>query len=313
MDRQNLIRIVTYVMPWEMDEFDRMITTFARSRFYLNEDNKVIFDCVLNISDKTFDWKKSKLDKQFFIDKFNLIKLKCDWAHEVNFNIEENNKLLGCNDLRRSVLRNSSDDCGILWIDPDIQFPVHALKVMFDVYNQIKDEYFLVTPQTIKMWDESWDPIVNKQFIDKNFDFRLNYDFYHLDVLNESYRDKISIDTCNFIKFGGGLFTLYSSNLLKFIDIPDSFLSYGQDDTYMLFSCIEMKKANFNINQYLIENVVVSENYSMQNIDGTMDILKNPYDRLLVRRKTKAQIRHDNESNFNNEMTQMIGKIRNYG
>ena len=291
MDRQNLIRIVTYVMPWEVDEFDRMMTTFARSKYYLDVNNKVIFDCVLNTSDEIFDWENSKLDKQFFIDKFNLIKLKCDWAHEVNFNIEENNKLLGCNDLRRSVLRNSSDDCGILWIDPDIQFPVHALKVMFDVYNQIKDEYFLVTPQTIKMWDESWDPIVNKQFIDKNFDFRLNYDFYHLDVLNESYRDKISIDTCNFIKFGGGLFTLYSSNLLKFIDIPDSFLSYGQDDTYMLFSCIEMKKANFNINQYLIENVVVSENYSMQNIDGTMDILKNPYDRLLVKNITKDELR----------------------
>ena len=37
MDRQNLIRIVTYVMPWEIDEFDRMITTFAKSKHYLND------------------------------------------------------------------------------------------------------------------------------------------------------------------------------------------------------------------------------------------------------------------------------------
>ena len=43
MDRQNLIRIVTYVMPWEIDEFDRLITTFARARHYLDDDNKVIY------------------------------------------------------------------------------------------------------------------------------------------------------------------------------------------------------------------------------------------------------------------------------
>ena len=73
MDRQNLIRIVTYVMPWEIDEFDRMITTFAKSKHYLNDGEKVIFDCALNISDKTFDWKQSKLDQQFFVDKFNMI------------------------------------------------------------------------------------------------------------------------------------------------------------------------------------------------------------------------------------------------
>ena len=131
MGRKNLIRIVTYVMPWEIDEFDRMITTFARSSYYLSDDNKVIFDCVLNVSDSTFDWEKSKLDKQFFVDKFNIIKQKCDWANEVNFKVEEGDKLLGCNDLRRTTLRNSDDDCGILWVDSDIQFPVHLLKVMY--------------------------------------------------------------------------------------------------------------------------------------------------------------------------------------
>ena len=306
MVRKNLIKIVTYVMPWEMDEFDRMITTFARSRYYLSPENKINFECVLNISDSTFNWEESKLDKQFFVDKFNIIKQKCDWANEVNFKVEEGDKLLGCNDLRRSVLRDSDDDCGILWVDSDIQFPVHLLKVMFDVYNHSKDEYFIVTPQTIKMWDDTWDPIVNEYFLDKEYDFRLNYDFYHLDILNEGYRDKISINPCNFIKFAGGLFTLYSSNLLKYIDIPDSFLSYGFDDTYMLFSCAEMKNCGFNINQYVIKNIVVSENYKMQNVD----ITKNPYERLLVKHKSKADIRTDNKINFQKEMQKMIGKIR---
>ena len=161
MDRQNLLRIVTYVMPSEIDEFDRMITTFAKSKHYLNDGEKVIFDCALNISDKTFDWKQSKLDQQFFVDKFNMIQEKCDWAHQVNFTIEQEGYLLGCNDLRRNILRSSDDDCGILWVDPDIQFPNHLLKVMFDAYSQIKDEYFIITPEMIKMWDSSWDKITN--------------------------------------------------------------------------------------------------------------------------------------------------------
>ena len=311
MNRQNLIRIVTYVMPWEIDEFDRLMTTFARSRHYLESGNKVIFDCVLNISDKSFKWGESKLDKQFFIDKFNIIKIKCDWAHEVNFDVEEGDKLLGCNDLRRETLRKSDDDCGIIWVDSDIQFPVHLLKVMFDVYNHCKDDYFIVTPQTIKMWDGSWDPLVNKYFNDNDYNFRLDYDFYHLDFLNESYRDSIEVKPCNFIKFAGGLFTLYSSNLLKYIDIPDSFLSYGYDDTYMLFSAKKMKNHNFNLNQYLIKNVVVAENYKMQTIDGTMDILKNPYDRLLVKSTTKADIRSNNKEIYNNEMGKIYRKIEN--
>ena len=308
MDRQNLIRIVTYVMPWEMDEFDRMITTFARSRFYLNEDNKVIFDCVLNISDKTFDWKKSKLDKQFFIDKFNIIKEKCDWAHEVNFNIEEGDKLLGCNDLRRSILRNSDDDCGILWVDPDIQFPNHLLKVMFDAYNQLKDEYLIITPQMIKMWDSSWDCIVNDYFHTLDYESYKTYDFYQLDILNDHYRDKIHVYRNDVIKFGGGLFTLYSSNLLKFIDIPDSFLSYGFDDTYVLFSCSEMKNSGYDLNQYMIKNIVVSESYKLQFSDQTHT--KNPYDRLLVKKQTKDEIRANNEEIFNREMNKMFTKIK---
>ena len=74
----------------------------------------------------------------------------------------------------------------------------------------------------------------------------------------------------------------------------------------MLFSCAEMKNCGFNINQYLIKNIVVAENYKMQNID----ITKNPYERLLTKHKTKADIRTDNKVNFQNEMQKMIGKIR---
>ena len=74
----------------------------------------------------------------------------------------------------------------------------------------------------------------------------------------------------------------------------------------MLFSCAEMKNNGFNINQYLIKNIVVAENYKMQNID----ITKNPYERLLVKHKSKADIRTDNKVNFENEIQKMIKKIR---
>ena len=67
-----------------------------------------------------------------------------------------------------------------------------------------------------------------------------------------------------------------------------------------------MKNCGFNINQYVIKNIVVSENYKMQNVD----ITKNPYERLLVKHKSKSDIRTDNKVNFQNEMTKMIKKIR---
>ena len=58
----------------------------------------------------------------------------------------------------------------------------------------------------------------------------------------------------------------------------------------------------------MIKNIVVSESYKLQFSDQTHT--KNPYDRLLVKKQTKDEIRANNEEIFNREMNKMFTKIK---
>ena len=66
---------------------------------------------------------------------------------------------------------------------------------------------------------------------------------------------------------------MFSANLLKYIDIPDSFGSYGLDDTFV-FECAKMMKLyGHKINQYTLDNMLVCENRRYRDL--------NPYEKFI--------------------------------
>jgi hypothetical protein len=57
-----------------------------------------------------------------------------------------------------------------------------------------------------------------------------------------------------------GWFTLVSKPLLNLVKIPESFRGYGPDDTFLMYGSQIAKEAGYNINQYILEGIYVSEN-----------------------------------------------------
>ena len=93
------------------------------------------------------------------------------------------------------------------------------------------------------------------------------YDIKIPDYLENSHKnislalDKGDINLLKsaYIKFGGGWFNVFSKNLLKLIDVPDSLGHYGLDDTFVAEAANILKNNNYNVEQYIINDVIVKE------------------------------------------------------
>ncbi len=49
---------------------------------------------------------------------------------------------------------------------PDMYFSEHLLAYMIEGAKSIKNEYFVITPQISKLWDDTWDILVNPLYKD---------------------------------------------------------------------------------------------------------------------------------------------------
>ncbi len=290
------IQILLHILPREIDELERICDHLHRSSFFLSPDDKVNLDITLNLSNEFTDWDKSLLPKEFFIEKFKSIEIKSDWTNKNIFELNYDKICMGCNDKRRNSIRKYSDSVShFLYLDPDVSFPMWGLYYMFRAIESINSEYYMITGETQRLWDESWDCIVNKRYLNTPIgpeDFsKLNlraykkFDPYKID---KEFFDNIGdtkIKPINNFKFGGGWFNVFSSNMLKFIDIPDELGSYGLDDTYVLQCAQLMGQKGYDIKQYVIENLLVCESRKYKKFPTGMqkeNVEVNPYNKLLV-------------------------------
>ena len=242
-----------------------------------------------------------------------MMERKADWTHKNIFDVVDDNSVLGCNDKRRNSIRKYADTTShFTYMDCDIFFPMYMLNYIFRSLEQIDKEYHIVNPQILKLWDASWDVISNDRWLHYGFDSFIwkSYDHYALDKECFDYLDEVGIKPIPTIKFGGGLFCTFSSNLLKLVDIPDTFPGYGLDDTFVATCCQYMLGNGFPIQQYLLENIIVMENKKYK--------FENPYVKMLsdntlgdggnVMKKEFLKVA---EANFNKEVQNFIRRLQN--
>ena len=270
------LQIILHCLPREIDEVERICNHLQRSSHFLDEKDKVILDFTLNLSDTLTDWKKSKLPKEFFIEKWKTIEQRSDWTHKNIFEINTDNTCLGCNDKRRNSIRKYSDDVThFMYLDTDVHFSIYDLTYIFRAIEQIKNEYHIISSQLLRLWDEGWDIISNDRFIPMGYDSKiwLKFDPFGIDVEVLKYVNELGLKELPYVKFGGGWFNVFSSNLLKFIDVPDSLSSYGLDDTFVGDCSNLMKQKGYDVSQYVLENIVVCENRKYRDL--------NPYNNMI--------------------------------
>jgi hypothetical protein len=289
-----ITQIVIHLLPQEIDWFEWQIKQLKQGSYYLEEDDKIILDVTLNLN--LVEWEKSQLPKQFFIDKFLQIEKLCDWC-KTQFIIDQENKCLGCNDKRREAIRTTNAD-NILYLDTDLIFRPELLSYIIIASKVIDHDYYIISPQTVRMWDNSWDIITNSSYLDIPADMETYYNNDPFKVISK-INDNIKLCEIPQFKFGGGWFNLLSTKLLKVTDIPDSLGPYGVDDLYIMICCEIMKQQKYDIQQYILDNSVVIENFKYR---------WNPYKNYLYLIDKQIQFKKQAENNLNTEIQYFINK-----
>ena len=140
----------------------------------------------------------------------------------------------------------------------------------------------------------------NKNYINHIPDLDKYYNSDPFKIIVDGMGESVGLKSIDIFKFGGGWFNLLSTNLLKLTDIPDSFGPYGVDDSYVMICCGILKNKKYDIKQYVLENMIVTENYKYR---------QNPYKNYLTIINKQMEFRKTAESNLNKEIQEFIKRL----
>ena len=98
---------------------------------------------------------------------------------------------MGCVSQRRKTLLDHEDADFYIWLDTDIIFDEKTLLYMENAMQSVQKftPYTFITPEIVKIWDDSWDCLVNEEFLDKPAGYQQT---------NDPYKDSGVSSTCAF-------------------------------------------------------------------------------------------------------------------
>ena len=287
-------QIIVHLMPYEIDWFEWQAKQLKISSHYLESDDNITMDVTLNLN--FVDWENSKIPREFFIEKFNQCIDTCfDWCNVIkDVNIDKT--CMGCADKRRTSIRTYKDVDAFIYLDADLIFSTLTLKLLLDSAKVVNNEYYIISPQIPKLWDDSWNVLMNSSYSDFPWDNKTFIDPYTVTTI--VYGAPTLKPIANF-KLGGGWFNLISTNLLRLIDLPDSVGSYGPDDTFLMYGAQILKQSGYDVQQLIVENLVVSENHKYR---------VNSYNNLLVNTNDRNKFREDSDTKLIEEVHKLQNK-----
>ena len=288
-----MIKIVLHCLPNELDQVSWIIDQLRRSSKFV-DPSKFILDFTLNVSAEDINWKKSILTKEYCIDKFNSFFQKSPFNNQHKISEIQT----GCNTVRRNAIRTKDNTDHIIYLDTDLFFPDTILYYIEQAINEVKTKYYIITPQIFQLWDSSWDIISHPDYRNKP---RENKQWLQnpYQVFEHEPTD-IKLLKSPYIKFGGGWFNVFSKNLLELVDIPDSLGHYGLDDTFVSDSCNILKENNYDIQQYILNDIIVKEDRVYRSYNMEKYIYRN----------NNQDIMRDNSSiNYQKELINFRNRI----
>lgn len=256
----NKIKTLIQIFPLvkDIDYLERTLFLLKQNFHYIDrEKHYIILDVTLPLSDYLTDWDSSILKQDYFLNKFEHFKKYGDCWDECNFNIEYDT--LGLLDNFTKKLNLYDDINNFIILETDIIFNQYAINILLEAASQASKytPEYIITPEHTKLWDNSWDIVVNSKFINCPVNYRDVGDAI-FDVIFDG--EDIEIEPLNYngtkyFKFGGGWFTLYSKKLLDQIDFPLSLKGYGALDNFITTYC---QLSPITV-QYKVKNLVITE------------------------------------------------------
>ncbi len=256
--------ISIFAMPQELEDLALTLNMLKRNSVYITNNNELKVEITMCLSDELTDWDKSILPKQYIQERtIELCTKLLGWC-KYELKIETESDILGCVSQRRFTLKNNPNADFYIWLDCDFFFKDITLYYILSAFEMIKDsgrKHFVITPQFVKQWDPTWDIIVNKNFMNKPYDYELISDVY-VDTLPDL--EPVNVEQLNGMKFAGGWFTLLSGDLVRDIGIPDSLGHYGLEDTFIIECSNIMNSKGGNVSQFILENLIIAESYTQR-------------------------------------------------
>jgi len=281
------ITITYHFMPWEIDYALLTFTQLKKSKYYLPSSVNITIDSVLNLSSYLINWDKSKLPKEYFIEKYNTLSILLkDYNH--NKKIYDGDELYGHLDMQKECICKDVDY--YINICPDIYFSEYLLSYMVQSAVSIPNKYFVLTPQICRMWDQSWEIITHPKFaVGPHYGWEKTTDIFDVDHHLHNSEEEVSLTPIDQLKWAGW-FDLYSKEFYEdLVRIPDEWKGYGGWDSYGLNICNYAKYIGLDFQQYRLNGQITFE-YSIGPL-RTDEIhgFSNYYKNLLVRRDVSEQ------------------------
>lgn len=287
-------------MPHELDDLERVLVDLNKASKFI-DGNNYEFYISFSVSDYLFDWENSKVDKQFFIDRFNSLKPLTDFASKSTFQIRD--EIIGAMQCKRYAHLECKDATHFIWLDTDICFDERILFYIENAINVLEEEKiekYIVTPEIVKYWDTTWDCLVNEKFMNKELDYCKTCNPFadsgeHGDVSIETVINNVQGQPR--AKFGAGWFTLLSKSLLDRITLPESMGAYGPDDTFIMWGMEKLNGNGEQLYQFKLKNYIVCENYIYRN--------RKHYDSIIKRIDRKEEFKKQAYDNFQIELNKI--------
>lgn len=248
----NIISI--HIFPHEISEYKRIVDDLNVSLHKINTDQVQVWVC-LNLNSSLIDYSGTtqyeKIKKQF-----TEINRRLNVVYREN--IRDELSFMGVNEHRRETIKHTTDGDNILFLDCDLHFNKNLLRHLIETGQSLGEQnsFFILTPQCVRLWDTTWDCLVNNNFIKKPIGF---FNEINPETLVERTYGNVYSKKINTFKWAGGWFTCISASLAKFIGIPQSFVGYGPDDTFMMECCKKLKLSGVEVSQYVLNGFVVCE------------------------------------------------------
>lgn len=249
------VKIHYLIMPWQIDYAQQSYIQFKKSKYYLSDDVNITIDTHLNLSSFIIDWNKTKIPKQYFIDKFKSLEpLLSDYNH--NSIIYEGQDNYGLFDMQKAAIGNYDY---YIPVCPDIYFSETLLYYLIESARIVTNKYFVITPEIPKMWDASWDVLTSKQYINTERSSWITSDIFDIRHDTKTLNNERKLDVVNQHKWAIW-FDLYNKEFYENLcPLHDDWIGYGPWDWYSNMLSQHAKNIGVDMQQFVLRGETISE------------------------------------------------------
>jgi len=244
--------ICIHVMPSEIEMFERLMFQMHKSLSYLDDNDDVTLKVTLNLNPELTDWNTSEYKQAYFVSRFAILFNGLKNINEIILDTS----CWGTTQQKRDSIKLDYDQ--FIFCDTDILFHEHMLKYQLNTSYQL-DGIYVLSPSLAKWWDNSWDILCHSDYKDKEYGYGMTEEAAKNVTIQQI--KQINVNQIPTIKFGCGMHTLYSKSFWELVSIPDELGGYGPEDTYGMAAAILAIKLGYDIKQFVMDGVYITEDY----------------------------------------------------